>query len=1055
MFKIIRRLVWGFRVALLTGILLIAAVLLWLNQIGLPHFFQNLVVAQLEKQQVYLQVGRIRLDGFTRLLLEDVRFRNSQGQQAAGIEIPLAVVNFSASALLHGRIEVESLHLSDSTITLNLSPTNSPPDLLQVTHVSGEWLLHSEDRWELANVRGDVLGAHLEMSATLTNASTLSRLHWPTHPSVPVTDASLRQKQIQQMIATWKQVQFSTPPNLKLIISADARELGAVTADLHIRAPKATSPWGESDSVRLDAKVGPSEMAGGSDLSLVFRLDELRAHWGRIEHLEIDSSTTYPLKTNALKFQSTWEARAQQVHTPWTRLKKPAIKAATLQKLPHQEAFQSTFSFQGEEFTTPWFTSQTPVLKADLSHHHPWAALNQSIAAIFPSTNALIQSKSQGPTNLFNFWDHNQEWQGDWKLELGLTDGEFGRVQSATMQGNVSRAANTNSSDWDSWTKAFGLRYFQATGSGRAELATAGKFDIQNVSFNADWKPPVLTLHSLRSTLKQGVIQAQAKLDLRDRLIHAGGNAAPYLAGWFGLFPPDILAKLEPLRAAIPPLVQFKAQLQLPRWDAPEEQWQLRHLTNLTVSANLSATNLGYGQFNLPSLKAVALYTNQHLQIPLFELLTHNGALRGSGQLDPKTREYQLNLQSRFDPKALIPLLPSEAESGIKFVEFREPPWIDAAVRGNLSQWNGIQAQGTVRVTNFMARGESIGDFFTLFNYTNQHILLTQLVCHRTQSEVMTAPSVGVDLRDNTLYITNGFSTADPYVITRIIGPLTAAAIARYQFATPPAVNINGKVPYTDIHGTDLYFDVDGGDFRYWRFHTPKITGNVHWQGDRLWITNVHAPFYGGKLTWQGEFTFFPNDEADYSFLGITENMNLSAILRDIAPSTSPIEGTVNGTMHITSANTVSISTWKGNGQMEMRDGFLWSIPVFGSLSELIDSLSPGLGKPRISSGTATYTIDQASVQTKDMEVRAPTFRLKYIGKVGFDGALDARAELEPLRDTPIVGKVFSLAFWPLAKVFQTRVSGTIEAPKTEPVHIPKFLLAPFRPVQTLKELLP
>ena len=48
-----------------------------------------------------------------------------------------------------------------------------------------------------------------------------------------------------------------------------------------------------------------------------------------------------------------------------------------------------------------------------------------------------------------------------------------------------------------------------------------------------------------------------------------------------------------------------------------------------------------------------------------------------------------------------------------------------------------------------------------------------------------------------------------------------------------------------------------------------------------------------------------------------------------------------------------------------------------------------------------------------------------------------------------------SAAFWPLAKVLESKVTGNLAAPKSELAHIPKIMLFPLRPIQTLKELLP
>ena len=41
----------------------------------------------------------------------------------------------------------------------------------------------------------------------------------------------------------------------------------------------------------------------------------------------------------------------------------------------------------------------------------------------------------------------------------------------------------------------------------------------------------------------------------------------------------------------------------------------------------------------------------------------------------------------------------------------------------------------------------------------------------------------------------------------------------------------------------------------------------------------------------------------------------------------------------------------------------------------------------------------------------------------------------------------------PVTKLFEYRITGTLSQPKSEPIYIPKFLLFPLHPVQTLQDM--
>ena len=89
------------------------------------------------------------------------------------------------------------------------------------------------------------------------------------------------------------------------------------------------------------------------------------------------------------------------------------------------------------------------------------------------------------------------------------------------------------------------------------------------------------------------------------------------------------------------------------------------------------------------------------------------------------------------------------------------------------------------------------------------------------------------------------------------------------------------------------------------------------------------------------------------------------------------------------------------------------------------------------------------------MDRALPSARSKIDASPVFKHAV-ARVEAELLRDVWLVGPLVSTVLWPVTKMFEYKVSGTLSQPKLEPVYlIPKLMLMPFHPLRTLKSLLP
>ena len=163
----------------------------------------------------------------------------------------------------------------------------------------------------------------------------------------------------------------------------------------------------------------------------------------------------------------------------------------------------------------------------------------------------------------------------------------------------------------------------------------------------------------------------------------------------------------------------------------------------------------------------------------------------------------------------------------------------------------------------------------------------------------------------------------------------------------------------------------------------------------------------------------------------------------------------MSGTLRMTRANSEN-QAMEGYGKVDLRDGLIWNIPIFGIFSPVLNGLSPGLGNSRASAGTGNFTITNGVIRSDDLEIRTTATRLQYRGTVDLQGQVNARVEAELLRDMRIVGPLVSTIFWPVTKLFEYKVTGSLSEPKIAPVNfVPRIVLMPFHPFRTLRDLLP
>ncbi len=92
-------------------------------------------------------------------------------------------------------------------------------------------------------------------------------------------------------------------------------------------------------------------------------------------------------------------------------------------------------------------------------------------------------------------------------------------------------------------------------------------------------------------------------------------------------------------------------------------------------------------------------------------------------------------------------------------------------------------------------------------------------------------------------------------------------------------------------------------------------------------------------------------------------------------------------------------------------------------------------------------------VSTSKLEIHTTIMRLDYHGSVDLLGNLDADVSAELFRDVPAVGGLLSTVSWPAAKIFESKVTGTVKNPQSKPIFIPRILLYMLHPIHTLEDL--
>lgn len=581
---------------------------------------------------------------------------------------------------------------------------------------------------------------------------------------------------------------------------------------------------------------------------------------------------------------------------------------------------------------------------------------------------------------------------------------------------------------------------------------TSTNFPLETFACELCWSMPTIVLSNVIARFNTGELRGWLGVDFLTRQVEFGFNSNFDIRQLMPLLSENAQRWLARFEWKTAPKIVGYGTLALPPWTNKHPNLPAVVQPTLQLWGELDTGELSYRGIEACSVHANFLYSNMCWYLPALRIKRPEGDVKASIVSSDRTRQIYCIVEGDVDPGALRPVLDEGTKQRLDLLKVTQPAHVKLQIWGAHAEKLPRGLLGCVSLTNFTFRGEPIASFWTELDYTNHMLTLSNPVALRDQ-QFVNAERVEIDFGVKTVRIKNASGCAAPMTVARAIGPKPAQAIAPYQFLHPPHVRVNGTVPFEGTTGTDLTFEIDAGPFRWWRFSVAQIRGRVHWIDTHVQLTITESDFYKGKLAGTALFDFSHPSYAQFKLDTTFTNVELQSLLSAISPYTNRLEGLLTGQLQVHQANTLDWVSCAGNAQVQLRDGYVWQFPLFSVFSPILDAIIPGLGNSRFTDGSAHFTITNGTVRSSDLELRAPFLRMKLRGTVDFNENVDARIEAELLRDTWLIGPLISTALQPLTKIFEYKLSGTLTAPKAEPIHVPKILFAPLQPVRMFKSL--
>jgi hypothetical protein len=223
---------------------------------------------------------------------------------------------------------------------------------------------------------------------------------------------------------------------------------------------------------------------------------------------------------------------------------------------------------------------------------------------------------------------------------------------------------------------------------------------------------------------------------------------------------------------------------------------------------------------------------------------------------------------------------------------------------------------------------------------------------------------------------------------------------------------------------------------QWWKLKTDQASTDIAGTNATYAIRNFDAAIYGGTLRGQADLQPAGTNTA-FQFTLDAQQWNVQRFVTSMGSTNTNTGGQLTG--HLRLAGTgADLASYRGEGDLEIANGILIELPLFGIFSRILNLVAPGLGSTEVTKANCTYIIADQLIKSDDLKFVTGAAAVRSHGAIGFPrGDLDFRVEAQPFRSWPGI----NILTWMFGKIFEYKVGGTLDNPNWRPTRLPKEIM--------------
>jgi len=283
-------------------------------------------------------------------------------------------------------------------------------------------------------------------------------------------------------------------------------------------------------------------------------------------------------------------------------------------------------------------------------------------------------------------------------------------------------------------------------------------------------------------------------------------------------------------------------------------------------------------------------------------------------------------------------------------------------------------------------------------------------------------------------------SSIAPQALTGLIGIMTNGFWDVCRTRGPYAGSARGYVNYRNLDDSSFRGQIRLGAFGNDRLTISNAACELGMVGSTVAVRNISGALCGGNVTGMVDVAL-PTGTATamcYRVAGSAQEVDFPALVGALRRR---VDKDYMGalTLSFDVAGPVAgnfARAMQGNGSVRLRHGRVFMLPLFGGLSSLLTRIIPGLDFVlRQTDLKARFDIAGGKLFSEKVLIEGDVLSLEGNGVYDIDGTLAFDAQVRLMKERTLVAKLLRTATYPITKLFELRLTGTIEAPRWHAVN--------------------